>query len=179
MARISAGLKRFEGANILRVPQLHRDELQQYWQTLYMHDLLKYRLCDVKDPTWTDAENLIGSHGQYMYYTQWRGQLVSEFTLEPVAGRAALVHFSFLPTLSPRDKVLLGATLVKLVLVDFNICDTLLGLTPECNQAAIKLAFASGFKFITRIPSGQCFDGEVVDAVLTQVTVGDFHGRRR
>ena len=76
---------------IVRMLQLPLDNIQTYWQLLYMHGYLDYRLCDVDNPTWEDVKEMIQRMGNTMFAIvdrngiQIDGSTEEIMALEPLA----------------------------------------------------------------------------------------------
>ena len=177
----SVGLDFLTDIKIQHTCQIHPHTIQAYWQLLAMHDLLRFRLCDIEEPTWTDAERFVLQHGERTHYAVNKdGEICGEFTLDYVAGETYLAHFSMSPTaFSIRKRLILGQFLNWYVLTQWRGVSTLLGLIPTPNQAAIKFTLKAGYRWCQHIPNGQKLNGRIVDAELFILTQGDYHGRRR
>ena len=163
-------------ANIYQIKPLTQceyDEIQEYWQLLYMHDRLKYRLCDVKDPTWADVKDMIAWKGKHMYVVRLGDVIKGEFLLENFTGRAAQVHFSARPGLTATESFALGRFTTDQLLESY--LDTLFGLTPASNRAALMYNLRVGFKRVGVLHNGMYDRGRLVDAYL--MVKENQHGR--
>lgn len=164
---------------------VHAHKVQAYWQTLYMHDLLKYRMCDIVEPTWSDVFAMLCTKGDSVFYMMKDDEIAGEFTLDFLSGKMFAVHFSFHPTLfSTREKVHYGRIACLTTLDNWKTEDgeryvsTIVGLIPVQNRAAIKFAEKVGFVNIGRLPSAQHHLGKLTDAQFLIMSTGEYHGRR-
>lgn len=162
---------------VMPVKHAHPDVVQTYWQTLHMHDTLKYRLCDVNNPTWSDVKDMIIRMGQSMYviYDSERKEIISEFMLENFTGHSAQVHFSMHPanTTPYSLRVAREATddILNLWTRDADrkvpYLQSIYGLTPVTNRAACIFVQKVGFRKLGVLPGGMSDRGQIVDAMLT------------
>lgn len=153
-------------------------DLQQfYWQTLYMHDWLKYRLCNVENPTWSDAKDMIRRCGAHVYYI-WNTvnrRIEGEITLENFTGKSAQIHFSSHPEVSIQQKLAYGRYALDQILyhwkdpVDENIpfLFSVFGLTPVTNRLACRFVLHLGLQKIGVLPGGIVDRGQLTDAMIT------------
>jgi len=158
----------------LDLPQLW---LYNYWKALLDADLLKYRLCDVKDPMVEDALAMLGRIGllSFNVVDVERAAIVADFSLEGFVGKAAMVHFSMHPDNPPQYSMKLAREVTDDILniwcesgSDSPFLYTLYGLTPVTNRAACAFVRRVGFRKIGTLPHGQMVDGrEYVDAQIT------------
>lgn len=149
--------------------QCPKDDVQLYWQTLYMDGGLDYRLYDMEDPTWSDVEDMIRRTGQYMFHV-WdadRQMIMGEFSLVNFTGRAAQIHISSHPDNTFRQAVDEGRLSSDFLLNKARIVDSLFGLTPVPHRRAVIFAYKAGFKKVGILPRGAKYFGEYVDAVIT------------
>lgn len=163
-------------ANIYQIKpivQWDYEAVQEYWQLLYMHDRLKYRLCDVEDPTWADVIEMITHKGKHMYMVGLDDKIVGEFLLENFTGRAAQMHFSVRPGLNAAESFALARFTSDQLLESY--LDTLFGLTPASNRAALIYNMRAGFKRVGVLHNGMTDRGKVVDAYL--MVKENRHGR--
>lgn len=157
-------------------------KVEEYWQVLYMYDLLKHRLCDKVDPTWQDVYVMLCT--RQVYYMVLEDNIVGEFMMDYLAGKMFAVHFSFHPTaLRLKEKIRLGQHVCMLVLNtwkdehDSRYASTLIGLIPVQNKPAIKFAEKVGFTNIGVLPSAQHYLGKLTDAQFLVMSTGEYHGR--
>lgn len=141
------------------------DEVQTYWQTLYMEDLLKYRLANVIDPKWDDVVRMITRMGKSMFLVKDEDRIVAEFMLDNYQGHAAEIHFSMHPDNRLKYSINVANATLATVLSKPDI-ETLYGLTPMPNTRAIKFNKMVGFKHATTLPKGVNYMGQVVDAAV-------------
>lgn len=149
--------------------QCPKDDVQLYWQTLYMDGGLDYRFCDTKEPTWSDVEDAIRRYGQNMFHV-WdadRGMIMGEFTLMNFTGRAAQIHISSHPDNTLRQAIDGGQACTDFILNKAGWLDSLFGLTPTPHRRAVLFAYKVGFKKIGVLPNGISYLGKYVDAVIT------------
>lgn len=166
-----------KGSKIAQSTGIERDKLQYYWQLLAMHDMLALRFPDIKEPTWTDVQQIIGRNGQNMYYlVNSEGEILTEVTLDHTLGKTALLHFSISPLLHPRKKLLLGRFMPWQILTQWTddngapYVETLLGMTPVSNKAACRFVKKCGFTPMAIVPA----DNDQL--MLTYLTRGSFNG---
>jgi hypothetical protein len=152
---------------------LDKTQVQLYWQTLYMHDTLRFRLCDVNKPTWSDVLEMIVRMGKNMYHVVVEDEIVCDFMLEGFTGKAAQVHFSMHPNNGFKHSLEIAEYVSDQILnhwkaaPDETYLDTLYGLTPITNRAACIFALKTGFKKIGILPCGIKDRGKIVDAMLS------------
>jgi len=126
---------------------LDKDQVQTYFQQMYSHDTLKYRLSDVVEPTWSDVLDVIKRIGKQMFMVvdQNSDDILGEFTLENATGHAVQGHFSTHPTLSWPERLEIGRFALRFILKNPYI-DAVFGLTPLTNRPACIYALKIGFK---------------------------------
>jgi hypothetical protein len=151
---------------IIPVCKLRKDLVQTYWQQLYVHDLLKYRLCDIEDPTFADVEEMMSRMLYNMFMVaDMKGTILGEFMLENRTGDAWQIHFSIHPSFSYQDKLKL-LRLVRRQLHSWPNMHTLYGLIPESNKTAWITTIKAGFKRIGILPKGVSTYQGAEDAVI-------------
>jgi hypothetical protein len=149
-----------------------------YWQRLIDSDLLRYRLCDVENPTIDDAKGLMSHNGvsMFMVWDHILKDLRAEFALTNFTGKAAMVHFSMHPDNEPQRSMHYARTVTDIVLNEWGEKDNpsapflyaLYGLTPVTNRAACAFVQRVGFKKTGILPMGQRQNGNsYVDAMIT------------
>lgn len=149
-----------------------------YWQSLLDADLLRYRLCDVQEPSLKDVEQLVSQNGPSMFMVFDTGlkEIRAEFALTNFTGKAAMVHFSMHPENEPQRSMHYARTVTDQVLNEWGEKDNpsvpylyaLYGLTPVTNRAACAFVRRVGFKKIGVLPKGQRSNGvDFVDALIT------------
>lgn len=141
------------------------DEVQTYWQTLYMEDLLKYRLANIIDPVWEDVVRMITRMGKSIFMVKDEDRIVAEFMLDNYQGHSAEIHFSMHPDNPLRYSINVAKAALATVLSKPDI-ETLYGLTPMPNTRAIKFNKMVGFTHATTLPKGVTYMGQVVDAAV-------------
>lgn len=162
--------------SVLPLLKCEPDAIQTYWQTLYMHDTLKHRLCDVKNPSWTDVLDMIRRMGKNMYCAvDENGEIIGEFMLENKTGDAWQIHFSIHPEAKYVHTIHVCQKVREQVLT-WPGCSTLFGLTPITNRVACITVLKAGFKKVGILPSGIRTHEGVVDAMISVSTQGDKHG---
>lgn len=171
-----------DSLQIVTGKELDPHKVEEYWQVLYMHDLLKHRLCDKVDPTWQDVYVMLCTRD--VYYMVLEDKIVGEFSLDYLSGKMFAAHFSFHPTeLGLRKKIRVGRQACMLALHAWKKDDgsryvsTLVGLIPVQNRAAIKFAEKVGFTNIGVLPSAQHYLGKLTDAQFLVMSTGEYHGR--
>lgn len=164
--------------SILLAPtlSLHGDVVQEYWQLLDVYGFLEYRLCDIKDPKWMDVVDMIKRIGNQMYSVVDVGSdaILGEFVLENFTGKSAQIHFSFRPEdITFKDRIFIGKYVLDFIFNkwvgsdDIPFLDSVFGLTPSSNRAAILVALKCGFKRLGILPSGINSGGKAEDAIIT------------
>ena len=173
-----------DSLQIVTGKELDPHKVEEYWQVLYMHDLLKHRLCDKVDPTWQEVYVMLCT--RHVYYMVLEDNIVGEFMLDYLAGKMFAAHFSFHPTaLRLKEKIRLGRHVCMLVLntwkdeYDSRYASTLIGLVPVQNKPAIKFAEKVGFTNIGVLPSAQHYLGKLTDAQFLVMSTGEYHGRQQ
>lgn len=151
------------------------DTVQTYWQTLYMHDLLKLRLCDIENPVWDDVVRLITIMGKGMYHMMEDGIIVGEVSLDNYTGEALQLHFSMHPGNTREQSLQYGRETCEQLLTWEGV-KVLYGLIPIKNFVAIRYGKELGFRRHGILPRGAKFQGKVVDAVLM---IRDDHGQQQ
>lgn len=140
------------------------DQTQEYWQVLYMHDLLKYRLCDIENPTWDDVREMIVKFGKNIYFVFGQNEIVGEFMLENFTGAAAQIHFSVHPKVGKFNVAITKWTIEQIF--EHTTIRTLFGLTPVTNRAARIFNRKVGFRKIATLPNGVTDRGKIVDGYI-------------
>ena len=171
---------------VLDIPQ---QVVYTYWEALDAADLLRYRLCDLKNPTVADVETMVKQFGQSMYnvYDPAEERLVAEFALTNFTGKSAQVHFSMHPANKPQRSMQLAREVTDQILnqwseqgnPDAPYLYSLYGLTPTCNRVACAFVQRVGFKKIGVLKGGQRFAGEIADAMITVKEMSDGRQQRR
>lgn len=164
-----------ENLAILPISGIPPEELELYWQTLYMEDTLRFRLCDTVDPTWTDVLQMMKRchHTMYNVVDRESKRLVGEFMFENFTGRAAQIHFSMHPNNSTRFSLNMATWATDTILNEWQhpeggpYLHSLFGLTPVTNRAACIFVQKCGFKKIGVLPGGMHDRGNVVDGMIT------------
>ena len=162
---------------------LEADQIQTYFQTLYMFDLLKERFMDLPDPMWADLIPVLSRIGRMMYFVveEDTGVILGEFTIEPAQGKAGLIHFSLLPGIPWARKVHLCRYCAHQVLTQWHddrgnpFVQTLVGLTPLQNRAACLTVLRVGYTKVGIIPHAAYFaatgtTGDCMASILTKET---------
>jgi len=168
-------MKRYAIVPLLSMP---RDLVQYYWQSLYMADTLKYRLCDVVDPTWDTVQKMIKKIGDRIWHVVdlKDKRVCAEFAIDNFTGRSAQVHFSMHPENNTKQSLFLAKSCTDQVLNEWmddsghEYLHSLYGLTPVNNRVACIFVQKVGFKKIGILPSGITSRGKIVDAMLTVKT---------
>ena len=158
-----------KGLSIKNILTLNPDQVQEYWQKLYMDDLLDDRLCDLENPTWSDVLDMVAKIGKDIYHLLENGRIVAEFTLENQTGAAAQIHFSMHPDNTLRQSLNYAEYAIQYIFANSSI-ETLYGLTPYTNRTACLFALKAGFKKIGILPRGIKHNGAVVDAMISMRT---------
>ena len=137
--------------------ELDPHKVEEYWQVLYMHDLLKHRLCDKVDPMWQDVYVMLCTRN--VYYMVLEDRIVGEFSLDYLSGKMFAAHFSFHPTeLDLREKIRIGRHACMLALHTWK-------------EEKV------GFTNIGVLPSAQHYLGKLTDAQFLVMSTGEYHGR--
>lgn len=152
------------------------DQVRDYWKDLYDSGYLKPRLCDVPNPSLSNAVHLMNTHGDGMYFVAVEGKLVGEFTLDNFTGKAAQIHFSTHPDLRFKDAVPLVRDVVRSIFnwtvqgKEETYLDSLYGITPITNRAACIFVLRVGFEKQFILPSGMRDGDDVVDGMVSTYT---------
>lgn len=161
---------------------IHPDEVQEYFQTLHVHDTLKYRLSDVDNPVWGDMAEVISRMGETMYLVldAKTDRILAEFTLENFTGRTCQSHFSTHPEIDTKTRIKLGRQAVEHTLRVVNpdtgepFLHAMWGLTPLKNRVACIFAMKLGYKKVGVMKSAMMYFGEPTDCMVSQVTLESF-----
>lgn len=152
---------------IVPLLNLDKDQVQYYWQTLYMDGLLDDRLCDIKNPTWTDVREMIVRMGKNIFHVlNGQNEIEAEFTLENRTGNAWQIHFSCSPHTSAKRRIAIARDIGE-ELFTWEGLDSLYGLTPVTNKLACMFVLRSGFKKVGILHKGTYEKGELVDAMIS------------
>jgi hypothetical protein len=162
-----------------------------------MADLLKYRFCDIHEPTITDVHRFLANPRMLTFYVSiphphrtghttpdpTHNGIQGEFTIENRTGRAWQIHFSVSPdNPGPTFNIALARSAAYAVL---NLWDprlrplTLFGVTPRSNRAACIFVLKTGYLKIGVLPNGieTCYREDTIDdALLTILTPERTHG---
>jgi RimJ/RimL family protein N-acetyltransferase len=130
-----------------------------------MEDLLKYRIANLVDPTWTDVVRMITRMGKSMFMVKDDTRIVAEFMLDNYQGHAAEIHFSMHPDNPLRYSINVAKAALNTILEMPGI-ETLYGLTPIENQRALKFNKMVGFKHAMTLPNGFNYMGRVTDVAI-------------
>lgn len=146
---------------------IKRAQLQEYWQTLYMYDRLKFRLGSEEDPTWTDVLEFIATSKDDMFYVLYDDDIVAEFALDGRIEEYDLrqIHFSFRPGLKPRLVHEVAEYVVQQMLTWPGI-KGIYGILAEQNRAAIALAKRIGFRAVGFLIDGARIAGQKTTGVV-------------
>ncbi len=164
---------------LLSLPQ---DKVQGYWQTLHMHDQLKYRLGDVKDPAWSDVHAMILRRGQDIYCGVDKDEnIVGEIFISAMIGRAIQMHFSVHPDLPRKEKLKVCREGAVEILHGWRMSeneklpyvDTLFGMIPVQHKAAIRFAEDIGYKRQGILPRSVLWMYSWSDAAIVTLTRED------
>jgi len=163
---------------------LHPDQVQYYFQRLYVADTLKYRFSDIVEPTWSDALEVIQRMGNTMYLVVDETEdILGEFTFENFTGRACQSHFSTSPDIDTKTRIKIGRFAAEYSLTRKRpdtgeyFLDALFGLTPLTNRAACIFAMKIGYKKQGILPSGMIVDGKPEDCMISICTRESFNGK--
>ncbi len=153
--------------DIIPIHQISRERLQEYWQSLYMYDRLKYRLGSEEDPTWTDVLEFIATCGNDMFYMELDGEIIGEFALD---GRIDVynfrqLHYSFRPGLQPK-LVQRSAEYVVEQMLTWPGIGGIYGVLAQQNRAAIALAKRMGFQAVGLLIDGARIAGQKTTGVV-------------
>ena len=162
--------------------------LIDYWTALYEANLLRHRLCDTKNPTLKDVNDMLADPTVLTFnvFDPERNGLTAEFALTSFTGKAAQVHFSMHPDNKPQYSMMLAREVTDTILNDWReqgkpdtpFLYSLFGLTPVTNRPACAFVRRVGFKKVGTLPRGQRVNGsECVDAMITIKTRGQHNGR--
>lgn len=160
---------------IKHILSMDKDLVQYYWQTLAMHDTLKYRLSDVEDPTWSDVLGMIRNCGKHMYMVLDDEKVVGEFMLENFTGKSAQVHFSMHPENSFKYNLQICRYGLVQILSRWKsadddqhpFLDSLFGLTPVNNRRACIFVLKAGFRKLGVIRAASSYCGHICDGMIT------------
>ncbi len=161
---------------IEHVLQAPRDEVEFYWQTLAMHDMLKYRMSDVVDPFWSDVLDMIRRCGQHMYLVRDDNEvIVAEFMLENFIGKSAQIHFSMSPSNSLIQNLMICKFGLSQILSRWKDADndkypfleSLYGITPVHNRRACIFVLKAGFRKLGILRSSCDYLGHLCDGMIT------------
>ena len=139
---------------------VHRDKVQYYWQSLAMHDTLKYRLSVFPDPSWDDVLSVIRENGEHMYMAMKGDSPVAEFSLDGFTGKAAQIHFSTHPDQSWKDTIKQGKEVCNLLMDTWKdehgkpFLQSLYANIAVSNRASCITALRMGFKKIGTLKGG-------------------------
>lgn len=145
--------------------ELPIDDVQFYWQTLYMNDTLKYRLANVDEPTWSDVVAQIAHEGRNMFMVQDVHGLVGEFALQSVTDCAYKIHFSMHPD-NPTRYSWNVAKFALNEMFSWPKVQTLLANISVKNRASIQFALKMGFRKLHTLPNCSKFLGYVTDTAV-------------
>ena len=148
---------------------LPADQVQTYWQTLYMHDKLGDRLGDVVDPTWTDVVNMIVHSGKSLFHILDDDRVVADIGLQHYNGASAQAHGSIHPELELRHALPIAREGLK-QLFEITTLASLWALIPIVHRTSVLVAQKIGFKIRGIAPQSLPFKGRVEDSYFMTVT---------
>ncbi len=139
--------------------KIPKEVAMQYWLSLKMHDLLKYRLCEIHEPDWPDIISMYNQKGMAFFSVidKNTNRMVAECALEHFVGLSAMIHYSIHPEYHGKQAITLAKESIQ-QLFSFRRQDnspwvsTLIGLTPESNRLAVRHIQKIGFKIQCTIP---------------------------
>ena len=152
-----------------------------YWNDLATNPaMFKARFNEHEDPTVDDAiavalNPTTTTWFAFIYPATTPLNPVGEFTVAPLNRAAAFMHFSANPVakLNLAEKFEVSIAFHRLF---FSASDqTLIGVTPVQNKAAIATATRFGYKIIATVPKIAYNNAEITDAVLTILTKDHFN----
>ena len=152
--------------------------IKDYFQALVDYDLLKERLCNIIDPSWSTVKILLERYGQQIYFVVDPAQdckILGEFLLESFIGKAAQIHFSVHPENNFSFSLEMCRYTMDRVLNKWSCRGnkdepyllTLYGLTPVTNRAACIFVLRAGMKKVGILPNSINYKGAVVDSMVT------------
>lgn len=154
-------------------------DLIEYWVALENADTLKYRWCDMKNPTAVEVtDRLVDLDHMYNVIDCTTLKVVADFALDTFTGKSAQVHFSIHPDVDGYVKRQMFDMVSDHILkywkdiVNFkeSYLDTLFGLTPVGNRVACVFVLRSSFNKLGILPSGTKYMGKTDDALVTYKT---------
>lgn len=166
---------------VLQTRKIPPTIVEYYWQRLYYHDFLRYRLCDFTHPTWADAKAMLERHPEHSYLAVLPdGEPVIEFLMEGFTGKSAVIHFSARPENNTRDTIEMCTRITDTILTQWKIkthtgdsepfLENIMGITPVTNRAACIMVQKIGFKKTCVMPFSATHFGEAVDGMVTNKT---------
>jgi len=145
--------------------QVHGDKVQTYWQTLYMHDELQFRVGNVKNPTWADVLTLIAMGGQQMFFVLQDQTPVAEFATDGMMGGTVRLHGSVWPELSFREMIDITRFVAETVCT-WPGAAGVIGSVAENNRRALMLLYKSGYHKVGVVKKGSWYAGQHVNGVV-------------
>ena len=156
------------------VPQHY---LIDYWTKMYESGRLRYRLCDIRDPTLKDVHDMLANPQMLTFnvYEPERDELTGEIMLCNFTGKAAQLHYSTHPDNTPQHNQYLCRSVTDDILdrwteakgSDIPFLYSLYGLVPVTNRVACAYGHRMGFKKMGVLPFGQRMNGDdFVDAMV-------------
>ena len=142
----------------------------QYWEALAKEDTLKYRWCDMHEPS---ALKVLNRAKSYYVVDIKKVKIVAEFDLESFTGKAAQIHFSMHPNNNTKLNINLATCVTDIILNEWKNEDgspylnTIFGLTAVDNRVATMFITKAGFKRVFILPSGTKYLNKITDAVVS------------
>ena len=159
----------------------------EYWSALFKHGLLKDRLSDLDDPDISEAMDFwVNSDNLYGVIHCESGDMVADFAIGHITGKAGQLHFGFFPKgLSRKVKLELAQLVHGLILntwrdpsdAEKSYLDTIYGLTPLQNKLACAFVLKAGMRKVAVVPHACTHLNAIDDAMLTIKTSETHYGR--
>ena len=169
---------------VMPAAKLPTNKLVRYWDVLLECDLIGDRFPDVdkcSKQVWREYWHIITQLTQEMHYVVDTESLdiVAEFTISEIFGKAGLIHFSCSPLITPQSALHICRTTTDQILKDWRdskyieepFIQSIVGLTPVVNERACKFIQRVGFKQQVVVPFGAIYNNEICDALLTVKTL--------
>ena len=169
---------------VMPAAKLPTNKLVRYWDVLLECDLIGDRFPDVdkcRKQVGVEYWRIITQLTPKMHYVVDTESLdiVAEFTISEIFGKAGLIHFSCSPLVTPQSALHICRTTTDQILKDWRdskyieepFIQAITGLTPVKNERACKFIQRVGFKYKALVPFGSIYNNEICDALLTVKTL--------
>jgi len=152
--------------------------VEEYWQSLIDHDLLKYRIPEIFNPRLDDVLDMLEKPGQFCFgcVDLAEKRICGECMITGMQGLSAHIHFSVSPGYHGAKAQHMARSGAEQL---FNTgLHSLIGCTPVDNRLAVRFIKKIGYVFkcyLTDVFVLAYADNKVCDGYISQLTADDLY----